>query len=30
MDIVFGYGDTFDEKAVEKFWADKSREYNGI
>lgn len=30
MDIVFGYGDTFDEKAVKKFWSDKDREYNGI
>ena len=29
MDIVFGYGDTFDKKAVKKFWDDKNREYNG-
>ncbi|MFA8436983.1 MAG: reductive dehalogenase [Marinifilaceae bacterium] len=29
MDIVFGYGDTYDEKAVKKFWDSKNREYNG-
>jgi len=29
MDIVFGYGDTYDEKAVEKFWSSKDREYLG-
>jgi hypothetical protein len=30
MDIVFGYGNTFDEKAVKKFWASKGRKYLGF
>lgn len=30
MDIVFGYGNTFDEKAVDKFFRNyKKRQYNG-
>lgn len=30
MDIVFGYGNTFDEKAVDKFFANyKKRQYGG-
>ncbi len=30
MDIVFGYGDSFDEKAVDKFFENyKRRQYNG-
>ncbi len=30
MDIVFGYGNTFDEKAVKKFWASNGRKYLGF
>ncbi len=29
MDILFGYGNTFDEKAVKKFWASQGRKYLG-
>jgi len=29
MDILFGYGNTFDEKAVKKFWASRGRKYLG-
>lgn len=29
MDIVFGYGNTFDPKAVKKFWSARDRKYLG-
>ncbi|CAM3736767.1 reductive dehalogenase [Parendozoicomonas haliclonae] len=29
MDIWFGFGDTFDEKAVARFWDPKGRKYDG-
>ncbi|CAM3801132.1 reductive dehalogenase [Parendozoicomonas haliclonae] len=29
MDIWFGFGDTFDEKAVAKFWSPEGRKYDG-
>ncbi|CAM3801517.1 reductive dehalogenase [Parendozoicomonas haliclonae] len=29
MDIWFGFGDTFDEKAVAKFWDPAGRKYDG-
>ena len=30
MDILFGYGNTFDEAAVDKFFKNhKNRKYNG-
>jgi reductive dehalogenase len=30
MDVVFGYGDTFDKKAIERFFENRSdRDYNG-
>jgi len=29
MDILFGYGNTFDEEAVKKFWSDRGRKYLG-
>jgi len=30
MDIVFGYGNTFDQKAIEKFYSANGRKYNGF
>jgi reductive dehalogenase len=30
MDIVFGYGNTFDDKAVKKFWSSKNKKYLGF
>ncbi len=30
MDRVFGYGNTFDKKAVKTFWAGKGRKYLGF
>lgn len=29
MDIIFGYGNTFDEKSVKKFWSSRGRNYQG-
>jgi epoxyqueuosine reductase len=29
MDIVFGYGNSFDPKAVKKFWSARNRKYLG-
>ncbi len=29
MDILFGYGDTFDKKAIKRFWSAKNRKYLG-
>ena len=29
MDIVFGYGDTYDEKAIDKFFDPKGKSYDG-
>jgi len=29
MDILFGYGDTFDPDAPNKFWSGKGRKYDG-
>jgi len=28
-DILFGYGNTFDEKAIDKFWDAKGKNYSG-
>jgi reductive dehalogenase len=28
-DILFGYGNTFDEKAIDKFWSPQGRQYSG-
>lgn len=28
-DILFGYGDTFDESAIDKFWDPKGKDYSG-
>ncbi|WP_299362753.1 reductive dehalogenase [Winogradskyella sp.] len=29
MDKIFGYGDTYDEKAIKKFWSSRNRKYLG-
>jgi hypothetical protein len=28
-DILFGYGDTFDESAIDKFWDSNGKNYSG-